>query len=77
MVEAVPRGTNEQYGPVDWTTAKTQYLATIRWRSDVTDEMSIYLGAVSSQARVFRVRNSPQVQKSDRYMQILCEEVSS
>jgi len=75
---AIPRGKNEQYGPVNWTTAFTQFMATIRWRGDVTDDMSIYLGDPTvAGTRVFRVRNSPQVERSDRYMEILCEEVTS
>ncbi len=71
-LEPVPRGKNEVFGPADWTVAYTQYLATIRWRPDVTDDMAINLGS-----RVFKIRNSPQVERRDRYMEILCEEVAT
>jgi|SRR5579862_5423336 len=71
-VEPIPKGDWEKYGGVDWTTGFTRYLAVIRWRPDVTDDMSINLGA-----RVFAVRGVPQVERSDRYMEIVCEEVTA
>lgn len=68
----LPKGDWEKYGGVNWTTGFTRYLATIRWRGDVTDDMSILFGA-----RTFAVRGVPQVERSDRYIEIVCEEVTS
>lgn len=53
-----------------WTTNAIQYVATIRRRSDITESMQI-----RHDNRIFKIREAPQVAKSDRYMQILCEEV--
>jgi SPP1 family predicted phage head-tail adaptor len=60
----------EQFGGVDWTTNRQGYKATIRWRGDVTPDMQILFSA-----RVFRIVECPQVDRSQRYMEILCEEV--
>lgn len=64
--------TAEQFTGVDWTTNVTPYVGVIRWRADVTEQMVIQNGT-----RLFRIRSCPQVERADRYMEILCEEVKS
>lgn len=71
-LEPLPKGDWEKYGGVNWTTGFTRYTAVMRWRPDVTDDMSINLGT-----RVFAVRGVPQVERSDRYMEVVCEEVTT
>ncbi len=72
-LESMPvTGSAERFGPADWTTSRSQYKATIRRRSDVTTRMGIQFDG-----RVFSIRDAPQVAKSERYMEILCEEVAS
>lgn len=54
----------------EWTTSVNAYVATIRRRSDITESMQILFGT-----RVFKIRKAPQVDRSDRFMNIICEEV--
>jgi SPP1 family predicted phage head-tail adaptor len=60
----------EQFAITDWVTSRAGYKATIRWRDDVTPDMQIVVGV-----RIFKIRECPQVERSENYMEILCEEV--